>query len=73
MNRADCRALRSAALELIDWAESIEINAMSEGDFQEGTTARRAYDKHLRLAKRLRAIAKSEQAKLPKKSVPLPE
>jgi len=57
MNRADCKAIRSAALELAKWLKAIqtELYAVER-------------EKYPRLIKRLRAIANAEQAKLPKRA-----
>lgn len=71
MNRADCKALRSAALQLLDWARvSRESQCGDKGDWDNGcgqaAAAKALHDKHIRTAKRLRAIANAEQAKLPK-------
>lgn len=60
MNRADCKALRSAALELDKWRKAIE------GMEFYGVEVR----KYPRLIKRLRLIANVEQAKLPKTCIP---
>lgn len=66
MNRADCRALRSAALELVGWSKALKSNAEADGRFQEGTPAWRVHEKHLALVRRLRRIANEVQAKLPR-------
>lgn len=70
MNRADCKALRSAALELKSWADSVRESHTRDGardDWTGEEGAKATYDKHMRLVKRLRAIANAEQAKLPRK------
>jgi hypothetical protein len=54
MNRADCKAIRSAALVLLSWAKALE-----------GTGLNDEQDKHMRLVKRLRQIANAEQKLLP--------
>lgn len=68
MNRADCKALRSAALELASWAKSlIDGYTTQDNDWGDDDRAKNAYEKHLRLIKRLRKIANAEQAKLPRR------
>lgn len=53
MNRADCKALRSAALVLNSWAKSLEGIGLDDEQ-----------RKHVRLVKRLRAIANTEQKRI---------
>lgn len=72
MNRADCKTLRSAALQLIEWARiTRESQTDADGNWDNGcgqaAGAKALHDKHLRTAARLRAIANAEQAKLPPK------
>lgn len=72
MNRADCKALRSAALQLLDWARiSRESQVDEAGNWDNGcgqaAAAKALHDKHVATAKRLRAIANAEQAKLPRR------
>lgn len=75
MNRTDCKALRSAALQLLDWAKvSRDSQTDDAGNWDNGcgqaAAAKALHDKHILTAKRLRAIANAEQAKLPKRAVP---
>lgn len=75
MTSADCKALRSAALELAFWAKTLRDSHTTKAadgslDWGENEAAKRWHDKHLRLVKRLRKIANEEQAKLPAKKVP---
>lgn len=72
MNRADCKALRSAALQLISWAHTLRASYQTEAGYWDASVAgceagKATHDKHLATAKRLRAIANAEQAKLPKR------
>jgi hypothetical protein len=69
MNRSDCKALRSAALELLAWAKALHAGHTVPGTerWGENKAQREAYTKHLCLAGRLQLIAAMEQAKLPKK------
>lgn len=69
MNRADCKALRSAALQLLEWARiTRDSQCDGEGGWDngcgQGAASKALHDKHVRTAKRLRAIANAEQARL---------
>lgn len=69
MNRADCKVLRSAALQLLEWAKvSRDSQCDDNGDWDNGcgqaAAAKALHDKHVRTAARLREIADAEQAKL---------
>ena len=71
MTRDDCRAFRSAALELNTWAQEIRrahTPPTDRNNWSGEPNAQKVYEKHLELVKRLRAIAGSEQARLPRKA-----
>ena len=60
LNRADCKAMRSAALELEKWLKAIQPELFAVES-----------RKYPRLIKRLRRMANDVQATLPKRSVGL--
>lgn len=72
MNRADCKALRSAALQLLKWADILRASYQTQTGYWDPSVAgseggKLLHDKHRAMAKRLRAIANAEQAKLPRR------
>ncbi len=76
MTRADCKALRSAALQLIDWANTLRASYQTKAGCWDPTVVgagngKAMYERHMATAKRLRAIANAEQANLPKRGVGL--